>query len=66
MEQLSWFLGKVLGENSVYIEKESGRKSRYWEKTQFTSKKKVGENPDIGLMKTKNRTELCIILKKQT
>ena len=28
MEQLSWFWGKVLGENSVYIEKESGRKFR--------------------------------------
>ena len=26
--QLSWFYGKVLGENSVYIKKESGRKFR--------------------------------------
>ena len=25
MGQLSWFYGKVLGENSIYIEKESGR-----------------------------------------
>ena len=28
MGQLSWFEGKVLGENSVYIEKESGKKFR--------------------------------------
>ena len=28
---------------------------KYWEKTQFTSKNKVGENSDIGLMKTKNK-----------
>ena len=28
---------------------------KYWEKTQFTSKKKVGENSDIGLMKMKNK-----------
>ena len=28
MGQLSWFKGKVLGENSVYIEKESWRKFR--------------------------------------
>ena len=27
----------------------------YWEKTQFTSKKKEEENSDIGLMKTKNK-----------
>ena len=29
MGLLSWFYGKVLGENLVYIEKESGRKFRY-------------------------------------
>ena len=28
---------------------------KYSGKTQFTSKKKVGENSDIGLMKTKNK-----------
>ena len=32
-----------------------GSREKYWEKTQFTSKKKVGENSDIGLMKMKNK-----------
>ena len=32
-----------------------GSREKYWVKTQFTLKKKVGENSDIGLMKTKNK-----------
>ena len=30
-------------------------RENYSEKTQITPKKKVGENSDIGLMKTKNK-----------